>query len=69
MEYTLLFQAFMVFYLLEIVFIAVFVYMIGREYDLEEQQQATELAKNTGPSPSDLIMMRQKMRELQRQQE
>jgi hypothetical protein len=69
MEYTLLFQAFMVFYLLEIVFIAVFVYMMSREYDLEEQQQATELAKNTGPSASDLIMMRQKMRELQRQQE
>ena len=68
MEYTLLFQAFMVFYLLEIAFIAVFVYMMSREYDLEEQQQATELAKNTGPSPSDLIMMRQKMRELQRQQ-
>ena len=69
MEYTLLFQAFMVFYLLEIAFIAVFVYMMSREYDLEEQQQATELARNTGPSPSDLIMMRQKMRELQRQQE
>ena len=69
MEYTLLFQAFMVFYLLEIAFIAVFVYMMSREYDLEEQQQATELAKNTGPSPSDLIMMRQKMQELQRQQE
>jgi hypothetical protein len=69
MEYTLLFQAFMVFYLLEIAFVAVFVYMMSREYDLEEQQQATELAKNTGPSPSDLIMMRQKMRELQRQQE
>ena len=69
MEYNLLFQAFMVFYLLEIVFIAVFVYMMSREYDLEEQQQATELARNTGPSPSDLIMMRQKMRELQRQQE
>ena len=69
MEYTLLFQAFMVFYLLEIVFIAVFVYTMSREYDLEEQQQATELAKNTGPSPSDLIMMRQKMQELQRQQE
>ena len=69
MEYTLMFQAFMVFYLLEIAFVAVFVYMMSREYDLEEQQQATELAKNTGPSPSDLIMMRQKMRELQRQQE
>ena len=69
MEYTLLFQAFMVFYLLEIAFVAVFVYMMSREYDLEEQQQATELARNTGPSPSDLIMMRQKMRELQRQQE
>jgi hypothetical protein len=69
MEYTLLFQAFMVFYLLEIAFIAVFVYMMSREYNIEEQQQAIELARNTGPSPSDLIMMRQKMRELQRQQE
>ena len=69
MEYTLLFQAFMVFYLVERVCIAVFVCIMSREYDLEEQQQATELAKNTGPSPSDLIMMRQKMRELQRQQE
>lgn len=69
MEYNLLFQAFMVFYLLEIAFIAVFVYMIGREYDLEEQQQATELTKNTGPSASDLIKMRAKVRELQRQQE
>jgi hypothetical protein len=69
MEYTLLFQAFMVFYLLEIAFIAVFVYMMSREYHIEEQQQAIELARNTGPSASDLIMMRQKMRELQRQQE
>jgi hypothetical protein len=69
MEYSLLFQAFMVFYLLEIAFIAVFVYMMSREYHIEEQQQAIELARNTGPSASDLIMMRQKMRELQRQQE
>jgi hypothetical protein len=68
-EYTLLFQAFMVFYLLEIAFVAVFVYMMSREYHIEEQQQAIELARNTGPSASDLIMMRQKMRELQRQQE
>ncbi len=67
MEYTLLFQAFMVFYLLEIVFIAVFVYMMSREYDLEEQQQATELARNTGPSASDLIKMRALARELERQ--
>lgn len=67
LEYTLLFQAFMVFYLLEIAFIGVFVYMMSREYDLEEQQQATELAKNTGPSASDLIKMRAKVRELQRQ--
>jgi len=59
----------MVFYLLEIAFIAVFVYMMSREYHIEEQQQAIELARNTGPSASDLIMMRQKMRELQRQQE
>jgi hypothetical protein len=66
-EYNLLFQAFMVFYLLEIVFIAVFVYMMSREYHLEEQQQAAELARNTGPSPSDLIKMRALARELERQ--
>jgi hypothetical protein len=57
----------MVFYLLEIAFIAVFVYMMSREYQMEEQQQAIELARNTGPSASDLIKMRAKVRELQRQ--
>ena len=67
MEYNLLFQAFMVFYLLEIAFIAVFVFMMKEEYRLEEQQQATELARNTGPSASDLIKIRAKVRELQRQ--
>ena len=67
MEYNLLFQAFMVFYLLEIVFIAVFVYMMSREYHIEEQQQAIELARNTGPSASDLIKMRALARELERQ--
>ena len=67
MEYNLLFQAFMVFYLLEIAFIAVFVYMMSREYDIEEQQQATVQARATGPSASDLIKIRAKVRELQRQ--
>ena len=67
MEYTLLFQAFMVFYLLEIAFVAVFVYMMSREYHIEEQQQAIELARNTGPSASDLIKMRALARELERQ--
>ena len=67
MEYTLLFQAFMVFYLLEIAFIGVYVYMMSQEYHMEEQQQAIALARNTGPSASDLIKMRAKVRELQRQ--
>jgi hypothetical protein len=66
-EYNLLFQAFMVFYLLEIAFVAVFVYMMSREYHIEEQQQAIELARNTGPSASDLIKMRALARELERQ--
>jgi hypothetical protein len=66
-EYNLLFQAFMVFYLLEIAFVAVFVYMMSREYHIEEQQQAIELARNTGPSASDLIKMRAIARELERQ--
>jgi hypothetical protein len=67
MEYNLLFQAFMVFYLLEIAFIAVFVYMMSKEYHIEEQQQAIELARNAGPSASDLIKMRALARELERQ--
>ncbi len=67
MEYNLLFQAFMVFYLLEIAFVAVFVYMMSREYHIEEQQQAAALAGKTGPSPSDLIKMRALARELERQ--
>jgi hypothetical protein len=67
MEYTLLFQAFMVFYLLEIAFVAVFVYMMSKEYQKEEQEYRVELAGKTGPSPSDLIKMRAKVRELQRQ--
>jgi len=66
-EYNLLFQAFMVFYLLEIAFVAVFMYMMSREYHIEEQQQAIELARNTGPSASDLIKMRALARELERQ--
>jgi hypothetical protein len=41
--------------------------MMSQEYHMEEQQQATELARNTGPSASDLIKMRAKVRELQRQ--
>jgi len=69
MEYTLLFQAFMVFYLLEILILAAFAWMLSREYQIEQQEQAVGAAGPSGPSPSDLIMMRQKMRELQRQQE
>jgi hypothetical protein len=69
MEYTLLFQAFMVFYLLEILIRAAFAWMLSREYPLEQQEQTVGAAGPSGPSPSDLIMMRQKMRELERQQE
>ena len=57
----------MVFYLLEIAFIGVYVYMMSQEYHMEEQQQAIALARNTGPNASDLIKMRAKVRELQRQ--
>jgi hypothetical protein len=41
--------------------------MMSQEYHMEEQQQAIALARNTGPSASDLIKMRAKVRELQRQ--
>lgn len=69
MEYTLLFQAFMVFYLLEILILATFAWMLTREYQVQEQEQAARAAGPAGPSASDLIKMRAKVRELQRQQE
>jgi len=44
MEYTLLFQAFMVFYLLEILILAAFAWMLSREYPLEQQEQTVGAA-------------------------
>jgi hypothetical protein len=41
--------------------------MMSKEYHIEEQQKAIELARNTGPSASDLIKMRALARELERQ--
>ena len=68
MEYTLLFQAFMVFYLLEIAFIAVFVYMMSREYHIEEKKQI-QLSETAGPSPAQVMAMHKMRKELERQQD
>ena len=67
MDFSLAFEAFMIFYLLEIIFLAVFVWTLSREYREEEQQQAAQAQGPRGPSPSDLIKMRAIARELQRQ--
>lgn len=67
MNFSLAFESFMVFYLLEILILAVFVWVLSREYREEEQQQTVRAAGSKGPSASDLIKMRQKVRELQRQ--
>jgi hypothetical protein len=69
MEYNLLFQAFMVFYLLEILILVTFAWMLTREYHIQDQEQAARATGPAGPSASDLIKMRAKVRELQRQQE
>ena len=67
MELSLAFEAFMVFYLLEVMFLAVFAWVVAREHQDQEQQQTARSAGPKGPSPSDLIKMRAIARELQRQ--
>jgi hypothetical protein len=63
MEINSLFEAFMVFYLLEIlVLISAYFIFIKKEIVEEEQKNISE-KMNTGPSPSDLI----KIRSLQKQ--
>jgi len=63
MEINSLFEAFMVFYLLEIlVLISTYFIFIKKEIVEEEQKNISE-KMNTGPSPSDLI----KIRNLQKQ--
>ncbi len=63
MEINSLFEAFMVFYLLEIlVLISTYFIFIKKEIVEEEQKNISE-KMNTGPSPSDLI----KIRSLQKQ--
>ncbi len=69
MEYSLLFQSFMIFYLLEVLVLTAFAWKLTREYHKEEQQQEDRAAASQGPLPSDLIKMRATVRELQRQQQ
>ena len=68
MEYSLLFQSFMVFYLLEIVVVAVFVWMLKREYQVEDQEQAVRGGAPAGPSPAQVMAMHKMRKELERQQ-
>lgn len=67
MDLSLAFESFMVFYLLEILILAVFVWVLSREYQQEEQQKAVQLTRPQGPSASELIKMRAIAKELQRQ--
>jgi hypothetical protein len=68
MEYSLLFQSFMVFYLLEIIVVAVFVWMLKREYQVEDQEQAVREDGLAGPSPAQIMAMHKMRKELERQQ-
>lgn len=67
MEYTLLFQAFMVFYLLEILILVIFAWQLKREYQVEDQQQS-QLSETVGPSPAQAMAMHKMRKELERQQ-
>ena len=67
MNTSLLFEAFMIFYLLEVLFLAVLAWQLNREYQEEEQNQVARAASPSGPSASDLIKMRARVKELQRQ--
>lgn len=69
MDFSLAFEAFMVFYLIQVIFLAVFAWMLAREYQIEDQAQALQARAPTGPSPSEIIKMRAKVREIQRQQQ
>jgi hypothetical protein len=63
MEITLLFESFMIFYLLEIL-VLIFVYFLFiKEEILQEEKENILETTNAGPSPSDLI----KIRSLQKQ--
>ena len=67
MELSLAFEAFMVFYLLEVLFLIVFAWHLRGEYKQAEQEAADQAQAAKGPSPSDLIKMRAIAREMQRQ--
>lgn len=68
MELTLLFESFMVFYLLEIlVLISVYVWYYKESKEAIEQQPIT--VKSSGPTASELIKMRQLTNQLNRGQQ
>lgn len=67
MDFSLAFESFMIFYLLEVLFLGGYVWTLARDYREQEEQQAAQAQGPRGPSPSDLIKMRAIARELQRQ--
>jgi hypothetical protein len=67
MEYSLLFQSFMIFYLLEVLVLAALAWNLTREYQIEEQKQI-QLSETAGPSPAQVMAMHKMRKELQRQQ-
>lgn len=68
MEFSTLFQAFLIFYLLEVLFLVIFAWMLTREYQEEEKIQAVKNAEPNGPSASEIIKMRALKKEIERQQ-
>jgi len=67
METSLLFESFMVYYLLQVLFLAAFAWQISQESQAEAHKRAASNAAPAGPSASDLIRMRAKIKELERQ--
>lgn len=68
LPWSLAFEAFLVSYLLLILFLAIYAARAWRTIEQQEREEK-QAATQGGLSPSDLIMMRQKMRELERLQD
>jgi len=65
---SILFEAFMVFYLLEILVLAFIAFNIIRESKMEVVEVSGDSNnKSKGPSPSDIIKMRAIAKEMERQ--
>lgn len=68
MNTTIIFESFIVFYLLEVLVLVIYAFMLHREsLQYERDEKVTEEKKEKGPTPSDLIKMRSLAKQLDRQ--